>query len=290
MKTFAIQTDIAWEDKPTNFARVRDGSPGRSARRVAGDPAGAVRRRIQHGRRQDCRRRQRPDARLPGRAGGGSQLYRVGGRRDACARRRGRNEAVAFGPDGSETARYCKLHPFSYAGETDHYAPGAEVVTFDWEGITVAPLICYDLRFPEAFRAAVRKGAELYAVIANWPEPREQHWAALLDARAIENQAYVLGVNRVGSDPNTAYAGRSRIIDPRGRSSPTPAATKPSSRPTSTSTRCIDTETNSPHCGTCGSRLLAEGPKPGPRTGHPQRGATEVDSSSTNPPCGVPLV
>ncbi len=129
---------------------------------------------------------------------------------------RGRNEAVAFGPDGEEIARYCKLHPFSFAGEDRHYAPGEGVVTFRWGEFTVAPAICYDLRFPEAFRAAIRRGAELLVVIANWPAAREAHWLALARARAIENQAYLLAVNRCGADPDNTYSGRSIIIDPQG--------------------------------------------------------------------------
>jgi len=80
----------------------------------------------------------------------------------------------------------------------------------------VAPFICYDLRFPELFRMAVRQGAQLYVVIANWPASRVHHWVTLLQARAIENQAYVVGVNRCGSDPKVAYAGRSLVVSPRG--------------------------------------------------------------------------
>jgi predicted amidohydrolase len=80
----------------------------------------------------------------------------------------------------------------------------------------VSPFICYDLRFPEIFRISTRGGAEILVVIANWPQAREMHWLALLRARAIENQCYVAGVNRVGRDPNVEYSGRSVIIDPRG--------------------------------------------------------------------------
>ncbi len=127
------------------------------------------------------------------------------------------NQAVAFGADGSEIARYSKIHPFSYAGEDRRFARGREVVTFAWGPFTVAPFVCYDLRFPAVFRLAARRGATLIAVIANWPAPREEHWLALLTARAIENQAYVVGVNRCGRDPHVAYSGRSRIVDPRGR-------------------------------------------------------------------------
>lgn len=129
---------------------------------------------------------------------------------------RGRNEAVVVGPDGTVAARYCKLHPFSYAGETAHYAPGGDVVTFRCGPFTVAPLVCYDLRFPEAFRRAVRRGADVLVVIANWPGARAAHWQTLLRARAIENQSYVIGVNRTGADPNLQYSGGSVILDPRG--------------------------------------------------------------------------
>ncbi len=80
----------------------------------------------------------------------------------------------------------------------------------------MAPLVCYDLRFPEIFRRAAVQGATLLVVIANWPAPRVAHWRQLLIARAIENQAYVVGVNRAGSDPKLVYPGSSLVIDPRG--------------------------------------------------------------------------
>ena len=129
---------------------------------------------------------------------------------------RGLNQAVVYTPSGEELARYSKLYPFSYAGETEHYASGAGIETFPCNAFVVAPFICYDLRFPEAFRAATRRGAQVLVVIANWPAVREQHWMALLKARAIENQAYVIGINRCGDDPNHSYSGHSRIIDPLG--------------------------------------------------------------------------
>jgi len=90
------------------------------------------------------------------------------------------------------------------------------VVTFDWRGARVSPFICYDLRFPEVFRAATRRGAQVLVVIANWPATRVEHWVTLLRARAIENQAYVAGVNRCGNDPKLAYPGRSVIVGPWG--------------------------------------------------------------------------
>jgi len=129
---------------------------------------------------------------------------------------RGLNQSVTFGPEGAPLARYSKIHPFSYAGETNFYAAGTETLVFRWGEASVSPFVCYDLRFPEIFRNAVKKGAQVFTVIANWPEPREAHWLALLKARAIENQAFVIGVNRCGRDPKLAYSGRGQVIDPRG--------------------------------------------------------------------------
>ena len=109
-----------------------------------------------------------------------------------------------------------KLQPFTPGGESDNYQADQEVVIFPWQGFAVAPFICYDLRFPEHFRVATRRGAQLLAVISSWPSARIQHWVTLLQARAIENQAYVAGVNRCGADPHYAYSGRTLIVGPRG--------------------------------------------------------------------------
>jgi predicted amidohydrolase len=144
-------------------------------------------------------------------------VHLVGGIVRVAPDGRGRNEAVVFAPDGTEQARYQKMHPFTYGGESNHYGPGRAPVLFRLGDWSVAPFICYDLRFPEIFRVAARTGAELFLVIANWPEARVAHWTTLLQARAIENQAYVVGVNRVGDDPTPLrYPGRSLIIGPRG--------------------------------------------------------------------------
>jgi len=130
---------------------------------------------------------------------------------------RPRNEALVFSHEGRLAARYAKMHLFSFAGEPEHYAPGESPVLFSWSGGSVAPAICYDLRFPEFFRGAAAGGAEILTVIACWPAAREEHWLTLARARAIENQCYVGAVNRCGAEPSgTAYSGRSQIIDPRG--------------------------------------------------------------------------
>jgi len=125
-----------------------------------------------------------------------------------------RNTALVVSP-GGEVVRYSKIHPFTYAGEHRHYAAGERIVTVAVDGVRVTPFVCYDLRFPEPFRFAARE-TDLFVVVANWPETRRAHWQTLLRARAIENLAYVAGVNRVGDGGKLHYAGDSALIDPWG--------------------------------------------------------------------------
>jgi predicted amidohydrolase len=125
-----------------------------------------------------------------------------------------RNTVLVVSPTG-EVARYAKIHPFTYAGEHRHYAAGDRVVTVEIDGVRVTPFVCYDLRFPEPFRFAARE-TDLFVVVANWPDARREHWRTLLRARAIENLAYVAGVNRVGDGGRLHYAGDSALIDPWG--------------------------------------------------------------------------
>ncbi len=139
----------------------------------------------------------------------------VGGCLSAAADGRGYNIAVAFSPDG-ELACYKKQRPFTGAGEHEAHIAGTAAAVYEWGGFIVAPLVCYDLRFPELFRAGLELGATLFVVIAAWPSRRIDHWITLLRARAIENQAYVIGVNRTGNEPRFAYTGRSIIVDPHG--------------------------------------------------------------------------
>ena len=140
---------------------------------------------------------------------------RTGQRRAESAAPRAANVAVLAGPDG-QLHRYRKIHPFSYAGEHRSYQAGADFLTVPVEDLRVSVFICYDLRFADEFWA-VAADTDLYLVVANWPEPRREHWQALLRARAIENQAYLLGCNRVGTGDGSNYTGDSAIIDPMGR-------------------------------------------------------------------------
>ena len=125
-----------------------------------------------------------------------------------------RNNAVLARPDG-EVVRYAKIHPFSYAREHEHYTAGEEFVTVDVDGVRTSLFVCYDLRFADEFWALAAR-TDLYVVVANWPESRREHWRALLRARAIENQAYVVATNRVGEADRLVYVGDSAIIDPMG--------------------------------------------------------------------------
>ena len=124
------------------------------------------------------------------------------------------NTFVLANPAG-EVDRYRKIHPFTYSGEHEHFAAGDSFVTIDVHGVRVTPFICYDLRFADEFWATAAR-TDCYVIPANWPEARRHHWTSLLQARAIENQAYVVGCNRVGDGGKLHYTGDSRIIDPMG--------------------------------------------------------------------------
>jgi predicted amidohydrolase len=125
------------------------------------------------------------------------------------------NACGVFSPEGDEVLHYRKIHPFSLAGETDHYEAGDTIETIDIEGIRVTPLICYDLRFPELFRLTA-DATDLFVVIANWPTRRARAWRALLAARSIDAQAWVLGVNRVGEAEGHPHRGDTSLLDPWG--------------------------------------------------------------------------
>ena len=126
------------------------------------------------------------------------------------------NVAAVFTPEGSLVATYAKQRLFSPAREHEHYSAGTVPVVIDVDGVRVSPFICYDLRFPELFRAAA-PWCDVMVVIANWPAVRRPHWDALLPARAIENLSYVVGVNRTGFGDGLQYDGGSTAYDPWGQ-------------------------------------------------------------------------
>ncbi|MBR5862988.1 MAG: amidohydrolase [Alistipes sp.] len=117
-------------------------------------------------------------------------------------------------PDGSVT-HYDKKHLFTYGGEHLRFTAGEERVVVEWRGVRILLEVCYDLRFP--IWARNRGDYDMILYVASWPTPRVAAWSALLVARAIENQCYVAGVNRVGTDPACEYCGGSVIIDPYGK-------------------------------------------------------------------------
>lgn len=217
MNVALCQMDATWEDKPANYKRVEallertPVAPGSlfvlpemfatgfslNLEKTVEAPDG-------------------PTAQFLSALAAKHKFYVFGSQNTPGEDNKGKNEVVVFAPDGRLIARYCKLQPFSGAGETAKHESGPCTVQFEMEGWKVAPFICYDLRFPEIFRDAARKGSELIVVIAAWPYPRDLHWTSLLQARAIENLAYVVGVNRAGSDPQFKYPGRSMVFHPQG--------------------------------------------------------------------------
>ena len=125
------------------------------------------------------------------------------------------NRFLFVRPDGT-VGHYDKRHLFAFGGEDHRYTPGAQRVTVDYRGWRINLQICYDLRFPAWCRH--RGDYDLMLLVANWPSRRVRHWSTLLEARAIENQSYVIGVNRVGTDGNgIEYPGRSVALDPLGK-------------------------------------------------------------------------
>jgi predicted amidohydrolase len=219
----AIQHDIVWEDRAANFARLAPlvaGAAGLGAGIVLltetfstgfsmtpgiGEP--------EDGPSADFLRTQAAEHGIwvggscpeiaPGTdgAGGGAALPY--------------NSFVLAGPDGT-THRYRKLHPFTHAGEHERFRAGERPLTVEVAGLRVTPFVCYDLRFANVFWQAA-PDTDVYLVPANWPSPRRLHWQTLLQARAIENQAYVVGCNRVGTaGDGTEHVGDSRIVSPTG--------------------------------------------------------------------------
>lgn len=214
MKVALLQLDVAWEDVPANHAR---------AARLLGEAASLGARlailpeMFATGFSMDGHRIAQPE-------GGATEtflreraaalgLHVLAGVAEA-AEPLPANRALLVSPDGA-VRRYTKIHPFSFAGEEKAMASGDHVVTWDVEGLRVTPLVCYDLRFPEPFRLAAFD-TDLYAVVANWPERRRQHWNLLLRARAVENLAFVAGVNRVGEGDGLRYLGDSALVGPWG--------------------------------------------------------------------------
>ncbi|AMS26627.1 hypothetical protein AEM51_05895 [Bacteroidetes bacterium UKL13-3] len=126
------------------------------------------------------------------------------------------NRFVWMNADGTHQ-HYDKRHLFRMGDEHTHFSAGNEQVTIDYKGWKLKLLVCYDLRFPVWIRRTPQHDYDALVIVANWPQRREHHWRILLQARAIENQCYVVAVNRVGADGNnTEHSGHSGLISPKG--------------------------------------------------------------------------
>jgi predicted amidohydrolase len=220
MRVAAIQHDIAWCDRPANFAHL--------APLIAGAASAGARLILLSETFSTGFATDRDDLGEP-EVGPSSQFLSEQARRHgvwiggSCPEiaadappddQRPYNTLVLAAPDGAQH-RYRKIHPFTYGGETKHFRAGDQFVTVDVEGLRVSLFVCYDLRFADEFWQRA-DDTDVYLVPANWPEARRLPWMALLQARAIENMAYVVGCNRVGTGNGLAYSGDSRIVDPLG--------------------------------------------------------------------------
>ncbi|OIN99938.1 MAG: hypothetical protein AUJ51_11610 [Elusimicrobia bacterium CG1_02_56_21] len=129
---------------------------------------------------------------------------------------KGFNNFITLDRKGVRVNTYSKIHLYAFGGEDKHYTPGTKQEVFKLDGLRVMPAVCFDLRFPYLFWNMAKK-ADVYAVIAAWPMRRSEHWMTLLRARAVENQAYCIGVNRVGNEGKLEYSGNSMCYDPLGK-------------------------------------------------------------------------
>ncbi|MCB9567864.1 MAG: carbon-nitrogen family hydrolase [Myxococcales bacterium] len=216
MRIAAVQSDIAWEDPEANFARLR---PRIAAAAAADARLVVLPEMFACGFSMETERIAEP-------VGGPSSTFLfdqamlhkiwICGSIPEIAEGGGKphNTLVIAGPDG-EAHRYRKIHPFTFAGEHERYAAGDRHLRLEIEGTRLTFFICYDLRFADEFWARAHD-TDAFVVVANWPERRRHHWSTLLRARAIENQTYVIGVNRVGKGGELVYTGDSAIIDPWG--------------------------------------------------------------------------
>ena len=215
MRIAAIQHDIVWEDAAATCRHLEPLVAGAAA---SGADLAVLSEMFATGFSLDGERIAEPEGgptsswMLQQAAAHGLWIY--GSVPERRAGEKPRNVGILAGPDGT-THRYAKIHPFTYAGEHDAYDAGEETVTVEVGGLRLSLFVCYDLRFADDWWP-LAPTTDVYLCCANWPEARRTHWQVLLQARAIENQAYVVGVNRVGEGGGLAYSGDSRIFDPLG--------------------------------------------------------------------------
>lgn len=210
-----IQTGLEWEDPEANIRRVSHHLEGAQHEGVAvwvlpemWSTGFSMRTEIAEREEGEALQAMQTWAQTSGALVIGSLMVRVG--------ETVRNRAYAVYPTGKYLA-YDKRHLFRMAGEHTLFTAGSHQVVVPWQGWRIAVQICYDLRFPVWSRRTPSYDYDILLYVANWPAARHAHWEKLLPARAIENQAYVLGVNRIGRDGNGhLYQGGSALYDFRG--------------------------------------------------------------------------
>ena len=216
MRVAAIQSDIVWADRDANFAALRPliaDAAAQGAELVLLTEmfsTGFVVDRSDIGEQENG-----PSSQFLSEMSRNNKIW-IGGSCPEISQGDPRpyNSFVMAAPDGTQH-RYRKIHPFTYGGEDKHFRAGSDFVTIDVNGLRVSLFVCYDLRFADEFWK-IAKDTDVYLVPGNWPSSRKEHWMALLRARAIENQAYVIGCNRVGTGGSLSYSGDSLIISPLG--------------------------------------------------------------------------
>jgi predicted amidohydrolase len=216
VRVAVVQHDIVWEDKPANFARL---APQVAAAAAAGARLVVLTETFSTGFSMRVDRTAEPEggpsSQFLAEQAAAHGVWVCGSCPEVAADGEAPyNTLVLAAPDGT-VHRYRKIHRFAYGGEDGAFSAGDKRVTVDVEGLRVTPFVCYDLRFADDWWAAA-PDTDVYVCVANWPEPRRAHWSALLRARAIENQAYVVGSNRVGTGGRLTYQGDSAIVDPMG--------------------------------------------------------------------------
>lgn len=219
MKVGGLQMDIFWDEPRKNFYGVERAL---SQARDAGYELVALPEMFATGFMMDPQGASQVRAETEAFLGEMAQTYDltlIGGTAELLpgdGQGRAANQALMVGPSGQKLGVYQKIHPFSLAKEGDFFKGGESTLIQEVGGLRLSPFICYDLRFPEVFRA-VAPSVSLIVVIANWPQKRIHAWKTLLQARAIECQAYILGVNRVGEGAGLIYSGDSMLVDPLGQ-------------------------------------------------------------------------
>ncbi len=214
MKISLLQTDIAWEDKPENFAKAQ-----RLIKAIKDTDLVVLPELFATGYTME------PQA-LAEDLDGDTPRFLSGLAKETKTNLLGsfiekgtprpKNSALLFNARGEQLLHYSKMRLPSFSGEDQNYSPGEKTEVFELHGDKLGILICYDLRFSELFRELTNRGVKCVIVIANWPQERITHWHTLLRARAIDHQIFIAGVNRVGKSPTTGYTGHTSVIGPNG--------------------------------------------------------------------------